>query len=245
MANGTTLPLAGVRVLDFTWVNAGAKGTRHLGLYGADLIHLEWQGKLDPVRFNPPYHSVPGEEPSAENTGAGGYEVLKVASVNRASSFNNNNVGKWGASLNMRHPKGKELFRGLLKTADVICDNYTATTLDRWGFGWEELQRIKPDIIYVQQPGFGRKGPYADYRSYGPTAAAMAGLTWQAGLPDRYPSGYGFSMMDVCAPYFLAIAVMAALRQRNRTGKGVYVDSSQVGTDLPAHRDIHPRVVGQ
>ena len=220
-------PLNGVRILDFTWLNAGAKGTRHLSLYGADVIHIEWKGKLDLLRHNPPYHEVPGDE-SMPNVGVS-YDHLKVPSVNRAVSFNNNHVGKWGISLNLRHPKGKALFSELVKTADVVTDNFTATTLEDWGFGPKALEQIKPDIIYVQAPGFGRLGPYADYRSYGPTAAAISGLTWQGGLPDRYPCGYGFSYMDVCGPYFLAMAILAALRQRSRTGRGVYVDSSQCG----------------
>ena len=221
------LPLTGVRILDFTWLNAGAKGTRHLSLYGADTIHIEWKGKLDLLRFNAPFHAVPGEESAPD--AVAGYAVLKVNSVNRAASYNNNHVGKWGVSLNLHHPKGKELFRRLVTTADAVVDNFTASTLERWGFGWDELKKIKPDIVYVQAPGFGKQGPYRDFRSYGPTAAAISGLTWMGGLPDRYPCGYGFSYMDVLGPYFLAMAVMAALRQRNRTGQGVYVDSSQVG----------------
>lgn len=211
------LPLEGVRILDLTWLNAGAKGTRHLSTYGAELIHLEWKGKLDVLRWATPFHAVPGDENN------------HAKSPNRAASFNTNHVGKWGVSLNMRHPKGKDIFRRLVEKADVVVDNFTASTLADWGFGWEVLQSIKPDIIYLQAPGFGRIGAYADYRSYGPTAAAIGGLTWQAGLADRPPSGFGFSYMDVVGPYFIAMGVMAALRQRNRTGKGVYVDASQVG----------------
>lgn len=223
------MPLAGVRVLDFTWLNAGAKGARHLSLYGAELIHLEWKARLDVLRSNPPFHTVPGEAEVAGAAGAGGYESLNVTSVNRAASFNNNHVGKWGASLNMHHPKGKALFTQLVQTADIIVENYTAKTLEGWGFGWQDLEKIRPDIIYIQSPGFGRQGPYVNYRTYGPTAAAISGLTSQSGLPDRYPVGYGFSFMDVCAPYFIAMAAMAALRQRQSTGRGVYVDLSQSG----------------
>ncbi len=221
------LPLEGIRVLDFTWMNAGAKGTRHLSLYGAELIHLEWKGKLDNLRKAPPFHTAPGEE--FEGAGTAGYTQLNVPTVNRSASFNNNHVGKWGVSLNLRHPKGQDIFRQLVEKSDVVCDNFTARTLEGWGFGFPELEKINPRIICVQAPGFGHSGPYVDYRSYGPTAAAMSGLTWLSGLPDRYPCGYGFSYMDVCGPYFNAMAVMAALRQRDRTGKGVWVDLSQSG----------------
>ena len=142
-----TLPLKGLRVLDFGWVNAGAKGARYLSTYGAEVIHLEWKGRLDILRTTSPPHVVPGDD--------------TTDSLNRGSSFNNNHSGKWGISLNMRHPEGKEVFRHLLQISDVVIENYTATTLERWGFGWQQLLALKPDIIYVQAPGFGRKGPYS------------------------------------------------------------------------------------
>ena len=210
-----TLPLQGVRVLDFGWVNAGAKGARYLSTYGAEVIHLEWKGRLDILRTTSPPHRVP--------------DGAAPGSINLGSSFNNNHSGKWGISLNMRHPKGKELFRRLLAVSDVVIENYTATTLEGWGFGWERMSEIKPDIVYIQAPGFGRKGPYSAYRTYGPTAAAVGGLTAGVGLPDRDPCGYGVSYMDAIGPYFIAIAAMSALRRRNHTNRGVYVDLSQVG----------------
>ena len=210
-----TLPLQGVRVLDFGWVNAGAKGARYLSTYGAEVIHLEWKGRLDILRTTSPQHRVPGGAPPG--------------SINLGSSFNNNHAGKWGISLNMRHPKGKDLFRRLLAVSDIVIENYTATTLEGWGFGWERMSEIKPDIIYIQAPGFGRKGPYSAYRTYGPTAAAVGGLTAGVGLADRDPCGYGVSYMDAIGPYFIAIAAMSALRRRNQTNRGVYVDLSQVG----------------
>src|SRR4051812_33140625 len=111
------LPLQGVRILDFTWLNAGAKGTRHLATYGAEVIHLEWKGRLDQLRWATPFHPAPGDPDNKAN------------SPNRAASFNTNHVGKWGVSLNMRHPKGKDIFRRLVATADVVVDNFTASTL--------------------------------------------------------------------------------------------------------------------
>ena len=101
------LPLEGARTLDFTWLNAGAKGTRHLALYGADVVHIEWKGKLDVLRTSGPHHKMPGDDSPGTDPG---YSQLDVASVNRGASFNNNHVGKWGISLNMRDPKGKEVF---------------------------------------------------------------------------------------------------------------------------------------
>ncbi|MCL0102102.1 CoA transferase [Dehalococcoidia bacterium] len=210
------LPLDGVRVLDFGWVNAGAKGARYLSSFGADVIHLEWKERLDILRVNSAQHPMPEGTPPGP-------------SVNRGSSFNSNHSGKWGISLNMLDPKGKELFAKLLQISDIVVENYTANTMENWGFGWDQMKAIKPDLIYIQAPGFGKKGPYGKYRTYGPTAAAVSGLTYQVGLPDRYPCGSGLSLMDGVGPHFIASAAMAALRQRERTGKGVYVDMSQLG----------------
>lgn len=211
-------PLEGVRILDFTWLGAGAKSTRHLTAYGAEVIRIEWKEKLDFLRRARPYHFVADEDAS-----------LAADSPNRSASFNNLNPGKLGISLNLRHAKGKELFRRLLPKADVVLDNYTADTLKDWGFGFEAMNEIRPGIIYVQSPGFGFRGRYRDYRSYGPTAAAVAGITYMAGLPDRYPCGWGFSYMDVVTPWNIAIAVLASLRHRARTGKGQWIDLSQSG----------------
>lgn len=227
-----TLPLEGVRILDFTWLNAGAKGTRHLAAYGAEVIRMEWMGRIDFMRFNPPLHPPPGEDIAPDPVALGYYHSPTAESPNRAAGWNNTNSGKRGISLNMHHPKGKELFRRMLTSADVVADNFTATTLAGWGFGYEAMRAIKPGIIYLQAPGFGYLGPYRDYRTYGPTAAAISGLTDMAGLPDRIPVGYGFSYMDVVAPYYLAMAVMAALRRRNRTGEGAWIDGAQVGASF-------------
>lgn len=227
-----TLPLEGVRILDFTWLNAGAKGTRHLAAYGAEVIKMEWKGRIDFMRFNPPFHPPPGGDSPPDPVAFGYYQDPRAESPNRAAGWNNTNSGKRGITLNMHHPQGKELFRRMLVSADVVADNFTATTLRDWGLGYEAMREIKRDIVYIQAPGFGYHGPYRDYRTYGPTAAAISGLTDMAGLPDRIPVGYGFSYMDVVSPYYLAMAVMAALRRRNRTGEGAWIDSSQVGSSF-------------
>lgn len=224
-------PLEGIRILDFTWANAGPKGTRHLANLGAEIIRLEWKGRLDFSRNLGPFHHAPGEEkPKADPTkpraviGWG-----RPPTPNRAAGYNDVNAGKLGISLNMRHEKGKELFRKLLPVADAVVDNYTATTLADWGFSWQEMAKVKPDIIYVQQPAFGNSGPYRDFRSYGPIAAAIDGLTYMAGFPDRGPVGYGFSYMDVAGPFFLSMAVLSALHYRTRTGRGQHMDLSHAG----------------
>ena len=213
------------------WLGAGAKATRHLAAYGAEVIRIEWKEKLDFIRLMSP-QPLPGDQAVAAAPRSRVSDPEAAPSWNRGMSFNNINPGKLGISLNMHHPRGKELFRRLLANADVVLENFTATTLERWGLGYEQLRAVKPDIIYVQCPGWGYRGPYREYRSYGPTAAAISGLADMVGLPDRQPCGWTFSYMDVITPWNIAIATIAALRYRRRTGKGQWIDLSQTG---PAH----------
>jgi crotonobetainyl-CoA:carnitine CoA-transferase CaiB-like acyl-CoA transferase len=101
--------------------------------------------------------------------------------------------------------------------------------MERWGFGWEGLRAIKPDIVYVQQSGMGRKGPYHDYRSVGPIAQAITGITELSGLPETWPPcGWLYSYLDFVGAYNCALAMLTGLYFRRRTGRGIYIDSSQL-----------------
>ncbi len=212
-------PLQGVRILDLTWLLAGAGGPRLLASLGAEVIRLEWRDKLDFLRHSPPVIPVEGETQVRTQT----------QSVNRGGLFNDNNPGKRSFSLNMAHPKGKELFKRLLGLSDVIVESYRADAMTKWGLGYDVLRSIKPDIIYMQQSGWGHKGPYYKYASYGPIAQAISGLTDQSGLPDPHPpAGWGYSYMDWSGAYYCAIAMILAIYYKKRTGKGQYIDGSQI-----------------
>ena len=212
-------PLQGVRILDLTWLLAGAGGPRLLASLGAEVIRLEWRDKLDFLRHSPPVIPVEGETQVR----------TQDQSVNRGGLFNDNNPGKRSFSLNMAHPKGKELFKRLLGVSDVIVESYRADAMTKWGLGYDVLRSIKPDIIYMQQSGWGHKGPYYKYASYGPIAQAISGLTDQSGLPDPHPpAGWGYSYMDWSGAYYCAIAMILAIYYKKRTGKGQYIDGSQI-----------------
>ena len=212
-------PLEGVRILDLTWLLAGAGGPRLLASLGAEVIRLEWRDKLDFLRYSPPV--IPVEGSTQVRT--------QVQSVNRGGLFNDNNPGKRSFSLNMAHPKGKEVFKRLLALCDVIVESYRADAMTKWGLGYDVLRSIKPDIIYMQQSGWGHKGPYFKYASYGPIAQAISGLTDQSGLPDPSPpAGWGYSYMDWSGAYYCAIAMILAIYYKKRTGKGQYIDGSQI-----------------
>lgn len=223
-------PLEGVRVADLTWLLAGAGGPRLLASLGAEIIRIEWRDRLDFLRYMPPF--APAQHESAAKAGAmdlSGLSKDSVKSVNRSGYFNDINAGKKGVSLNMAHPKGRELFKRLVAVSDVVVEAFTAETMRKWGLGYDTLKSIKSDIIYMQQPGWGYKGPYVKFASYGPIAQAVSGLTEQSGLPEPHPpAGWGFSYMDWSGAYYCAITMLCALYYKKRTGKGQYIDCSQV-----------------
>ena len=223
-------PLEGVRIADLTWLLAGAGGPRLLASLGAEVIRVEWKDRLDFLRYMPPF--AERKDPQAEKAGAMDLTSLdkgKVESVNRGGYFNDINAGKRAISLNMKDPKGRELFKKLVSVSDVVVEAFTATTMQKWGLGYDTLKSIKSDIIYMQQPGWGYKGPYVKYASYGPIAQAVSGLTEQSGLPAPHPpAGWGFSYMDWSGAYYCAMTILMALYYKTRTGKGQYLDCSQV-----------------
>jgi crotonobetainyl-CoA:carnitine CoA-transferase CaiB-like acyl-CoA transferase len=223
-------PLEGVRIADLTWLLAGAGGPRLLASLGAEILRIEWRDRLDFLRYMPPFALLKHEV--AEKAGAmeiAGLSKDSVKSVNRAGYFNDINAGKRGISLNMGHPKGRELFKRIVAISDVVVEAFTAETMRKWGLDYETLRTIKPDIIYIQQPGWGYKGPYVKFASYGPIAQAVSGLTEQSGLPAPYPpAGWGFSYMDWSGAYYCALTMLCAIYYKKRTGKGQYIDCSQV-----------------
>ncbi len=201
-------PLAGVRIADLTWLLAGAGGPRMLAAMGAEVIRCEWRANLDFLRS------------------------LGQPSVNLGPNFNDINPGKYGVSLNLKHPEGIDLFKRLVAVSDVVMENFSAGTMERLGLGWEALRAINPKVIYIQASGWGATGPYKEFQSYGPTAQAVSGVTSQSGLPGREPAGWGFSYLDHHGGYWVAMATAMALFQRNRTGKGAYVDMAQAASGI-------------
>ena len=126
----------------------------------------------------------------------------------------------------MRTERGRELLTELVRISDVVTENFAAGVLDRMGFGYEQLKAIKSDIIYVSNCGFGQTGPYSTFKSWGPIAQAVGGLTLTSGLPDMPPAGWGYSYMDHHGGYFMTLGILAALAHHRRTGEGQWVDMS-------------------
>ncbi|MBI2872636.1 MAG: CoA transferase [Chloroflexi bacterium] len=238
--------LAGIRVVDLSWIVAGPQCTRILADFGAEVIRVEYGQTLDSIRMTPPVVE-----------GKGGATVSGL--------FNNLNRNKLSVTVNVMHPRGMELLRRLISVSDVVVENYSSRVLERWGLGYEEQCRLRPDIIYLSLSGFGHSGRCRDYTTWGPTAQALSGLTFMSGLPGHEPAGWGFSYMDHTAGFYGCMAILMALHHRNRTGQGQYIDLSQVEAgivvtgpsildytvngrpyrrpgDPPGNRSIHPSV---
>jgi crotonobetainyl-CoA:carnitine CoA-transferase CaiB-like acyl-CoA transferase len=208
------LPLSGVRVVDFTWVIAGPQATQVLADFGAEVIRVEWRHHLDRLRFSV---QPPGADPASPNAGG---------------LWNNLNRNKLSITLNMNHPDARALALRLVCTADVVIENYSPRVLGGWGLSWEALQRTNPRLVYVSMSGFGWTGPNAGYVMFAPLMQAVSGLQALAGLPGREPAGFGFSYADHVGGFYGAIAVLAALEERDRSGAGCHVDLSQVEASL-------------
>ena len=199
-----TLALKGIRVLDFTWIHAGPSATRILADQGAQVIKVESNQAL----------SVVGGP--ASNTARG------------LGQRHNWNAGKSSISLNMKTDAGKDLARKLVAVSDVVAENFSGRVMPGWGLDYEGIRKIRPDIIMLSMSGFGRTGPWKDRVSYGQTLQAWSGFTDLTGFPDTKPSGPASAYSDAVGGMAGAQAVLLALIQRARTGRGQWIDVSQM-----------------
>ena len=200
-------PLAGVRVLDFTWVWAGPYCTLQLTHLGAEVMRVETAKRPCINRIIPPF--ADGK-----------------AGINRAGSFNQWNQGKRSLELDLTNPRAVELACELVRHCDVVVENFAPGVLARMGLGYETLRKFKPDLVMLSVSGYGQYGPYRDYVSLGQQTAARAGMFWLTGYPDDAPRQVGISYADPVAGVTGAFAIISALLHRDRTGQGQYIDLS-------------------
>ncbi len=202
-------------MVDFTWVRAGPWAARWLGTLGADVIKVEWPENLDILRQNR-FTIPPGVEPGPNSTG----------------QFADTNATKRGVSINTRTEKGLNLVKQLISVSDVVIENFSSRIMQRWGLSYEEMRKLRPDLVYVSMAGFGQTGRHHAYSTMGPSAQALSGLTFLSGLPGEPPAGWGWSYLDDTGGMYGAMCALTALRHRNATGKGQHVDLSQMITGI-------------
>ncbi|MBI4296227.1 MAG: CoA transferase [Chloroflexi bacterium] len=197
-----------IKIVDFTWIGAGTHIIEYLVHYGAEAIKVESELRPDPIRLLPPFKD---NQPGLER----GYEHQYLSE------------NKLSIKLNLRNPKGIEVAKKLVARADIVIDNWTAGTMQTFGLNYEELRKIKPDIIQVSSCMQGQTGPAATHGGSGLTLTSLVGFNYLTGWPDRPPAGWYSPYTDQVSPIFAAVALMAALDYRRRTGKGQFLDLSQ------------------
>lgn len=206
---GTRLPLRGIRVTDFTWIGAGSYTTKLLADHGAEVIKVETSTYLDSLRVAAPFKD-------------------KVKGVNRSGYFADRNTNKQSVTLNLKHPSAREIALRLIARSDIVANNFTPGTMEKFGLGYDDVRRVRPDIIYLAMSMYGADGPEHRHLGYGTTVSAISGLHGLCGSPDREPVGTGTNYPDhIPCPGHGAFAVLAALRHRRRTGQGQKIDVSE------------------
>jgi formyl-CoA transferase len=192
--------LKGVRILDMTHVQAGPTCSQLLAWMGADVIKFE----------NPAGDATRGQLRDVPNADSLYFTML--------------NCNKRSITVNMKSAEGKQVFVDLLRKCDIVMENFGPGVLDRFGFSWEEIHRINPKIVMGSIKGFGSTGPYADFKAYENVAQAMGGAMSTTGVPEGPPFVTGAQIGDSGTGLHLAIGLLAALRQAERTGQGQYVE---------------------
>ena len=196
--------LSGIRVLDMTHVQAGPTCSQLMGFLGADVIKLE--------------------PPTGDVTRGQLRDVPDADSL----YFTMLNCNKRSITVNLKNPMGKEVFTDLLKTSDVVMENFGPGVLERLGFDWERVKKINPRIIMASIKGFGSSGPYADFKAYENVAQAMGGSMSTTGEFDGRPMVTGAQIGDSGTGIHLLAGILAAIIQRNTTGRGQYVECAMM-----------------
>ena len=189
-------PLAGIRVLDISTMIAAPFAAALLGDLGAEIIKVELPGEGDTLRHVAPMYA------------------------NRSLYWSVLGRNKCSITLDLRVPRGRDVFLELVTRSDAIIENFRPGTLERWALGYDALKAANPDVVLVRVSGYGQDGPYRDKAGFGTPAAAMGGLTYITGFPDRPPVTVPIALADYLAGLFAAIGGLAALLERERNHHG-------------------------
>src|SRR5207249_4210600 len=198
--------LAGLCVIDLGCGVAIPETGTLLAELGAEVIKVESRANIDFLRR----------------------VTVEPDAVDRSWTFNDASRGQLSVALDLRTPRGRELALALCAAADVVIENNRGDVVRKWGLDYEDVRRVRPDVVYVASQGFGRGGPLGEASAYGPLNSAFAGVTWLWNHPDApYPAGSALNHPDHIASKLAAVAVLAALEHRRRTGEGQLIEMAQ------------------
>jgi crotonobetainyl-CoA:carnitine CoA-transferase CaiB-like acyl-CoA transferase len=199
----------GIRVIDFTQVLAGPFAAQQLALLGADVIKIEQPGTGDQTR---------------------GLMAADSDQPGMAPSFLTCNLGKRSVTLNLKAPEAREIVHALVRSADVVIENFKPGVIQRLGFGFDALAPLKPDLVYCSISGYGQEGPKAALAAYDGAIQAASGMMSITGHPETGPVRTGYMPVDMATALHASFAIAAALYRRRVTGEGQYVDVAMMDT---------------
>ncbi|MDG2112677.1 MAG: CoA transferase [Actinomycetota bacterium] len=209
----TARPLEGVKILDFMWAMAGPAASRVLADYGAQIVRVESEHKIDAVRTLAPF---PDDATDPDLSGI----------------YNNMNAGKLGLALDMSKPEALDVIWDLIDWADVVMESFSPRAMAAWGISYDDIRKRRPDIVMTSSCLMGQTGPVKSLAGFGTMAAAISGFFYPVGWPDRNPTGAYSAYTDYTSPRWLVAALMGALEHKRATGEGQYVDLSQAEAAL-------------
>src|SRR6056300_563563 len=200
----------GIRILDFTQVFAGPFGVMQLALLGASVIKIEQPGNGDQTRG------------------------LMNASNDQdmSAAFATMNLNKRSLTLNLKHPDAINIVHQLVRTSDVVVENFTAGTMERLGLDYQRLRQIKPDLIYCSITGYGQTGPKAGEAAYDGAIQAASGMMSQNGHNETGPTRTGYMPVDMATALNTAFVIASALHRKQRSGLGQYLDVAMLDTAI-------------
>ena len=200
------LPLRGIRVADFGQVIAAPVTAQMLGWLGAEVVLVETESRFT-TRVWPPF-------------GDGEF------GINNSGGFNLVNNNKLSCSLDLSKPEALEVARGLIAVSDVLVENYATGAMERLGLGYDEVKKLRPDIVYMSLGAFGRSGPFKDLTGFHSVINLFSGLAAVTGYPGTHPRIMGGLIPDAFSGCYAALAILQALYHRSRTGEGQFVEVS-------------------
>ena len=211
-------PLEDIRVLSVTVFLAGPFLSMTLARFGAEVIKVEMPGAGDPIRSAGPFH------------GPKGLGVERQTEDDLSVRFLKRSEGVKSVTLNLKDPEGRGMFLEMARQSDVVIENLSPGSMKRMGLGYEEVAAVNPGIVYCSIAGYGQTGPYKDLPAHDHQIQAMSGIMDMNGAADGPPTRIGVFVGDLVTPLYAAYSILGALRHREKTGEGQYLDASMIDT---------------